>query len=126
MFVLKKHRLIILSLYKFYIEDANGQEVVQLNRKFHIGGMKFKITFNNTAHDGQPVELLLLSGGFFDRSAVITWNGTPVAHVQKKLNAGSFLGKDRYSMDLAPGCDVVLFAAMIVCLDEAYRDADRN
>jgi len=87
--------------------------------------MRFEITFNNTAHDGQPVELLL-SGSLFERTAVITWNGEPVANMRKHFTAGSLVGNDRYSMEVAPGVDMVLFAAVIVCLDEAYRDSESN
>jgi len=93
--------------------------------------MRLKITFKNTAHDGQPVELKL-KGGFWEKSAVITWNDEVVARMRKQSSFTAegifqrFLGRDRYVMEVAPGCDMVLFAAMIVCLDEAYKDSEEK
>lgn len=120
---MRKRKISLLD--KFYLEDANGAEFLQLNRKFSLGRMKFTIVFNNTAGDGAPVELDL-KGSFFDRHADITLNGIMVARITKNITMGSLLiDKDRYQMELAPGCDVVLFAAIVVCLDEAHRDEQR-
>lgn len=136
LFTLRKHRLVILGLTRFYLQtqpqpqspasESPPVEIAQINRKFHIGGLKIHITFNNTAHDGAPVELTM-KGSWFDRTATVTWGDVVVAHVRKNVTMGSLLlGQDRYGIEVAAGCDLVFFGALIVAFDEAYRAKGRG
>lgn len=85
------------------------------------------VTFKN-ASTGQPVTLVL-SGDMFGRSAtIVIENGPPVAQIKRKsLNVSNlFFDKQTYFVDVAPGVDLALIAAVCICLDEIENDQGDN
>lgn len=81
------------------------------------------IHFKNTVADGKDVTLEV-RGSFFDRSADITWNGQPIAKVRRDfMNMREFFGnKQTYGVEVAPGVDLALIAAIVVGLDESQNE----
>lgn len=66
----------------FHGESPAGHDF-EVKGNFSIGSSKSTITFKNAA-DGSPVELRL-KGDWFDRSAHITFNDTPVASINRSF-----------------------------------------
>ena len=89
-----------------------------------VGTSKTLGTFQNTITN-MP-EVLLMKGNFFDTNANITneQTGAVVAQIDRKLfNARELLGgQQTYSVNVAPGMDMALIVAMVVCLDEKRND----
>lgn len=89
----------------------------------NAGGAKLQITFTNAATK-QPV-MLLLKGDMFGRTAdVVVENGPPVAQIKRStMDARNLVfGQQTYFVDVAPGVDVALIAAVCICLDEVMND----
>lgn len=83
--------------------------------------MKVRLT---NASTGQPV-VLIMQGDVFGRSATITIeNGPPVAQIRRNvLDARNILlNRQTYFVDVAPGVDLALIAAICICLDEWKND----
>jgi hypothetical protein len=61
------------------------------------------MSINLRNFDGQELELKL-KGNFFDRNALITWNDTPVARIDKSfLDAGELIfDAQTYYLTVAP------------------------
>ena len=74
-------------------------------------------------------EKLLMAGSFFNKTATITneATGEVVARIDRDFfNANQLLfDRQSYAVTVAPGVDMSLIVAMVVCLDER-RDAREN
>lgn len=82
------------------------------------------VKFTN-ASTGQPVTLVL-KGDMFGRSAtIVVEGGPPVAQIKRKsINARNLImDKQTYFVDVAPGVDLALIAAVCICLDEIENDS---
>ncbi|KAM0751765.1 DUF567-domain-containing protein [Meredithblackwellia eburnea MCA 4105] len=103
-------------------EDATGKEIFTTKKHFGVG-TKMTLTFNNTAHDGQPMELEL-RGDFWGGSADIAINGRPAAQISRDLMnmREIFRDKQTYFVTVAPGVDLALIAAFCVCFDEVKNE----
>ena len=92
----------------------------EVEGKFHLGTSKAVGHFVN-AMNGENVNLLM-HGSFFNKSTTITneSNGQVVAQIDRELfNARQLLGdRQSYAVTVAPGVDIALIVAMVVCLDE--------
>ncbi|CZR54773.1 related to DUF567 domain protein [Phialocephala subalpina] len=113
----------LLSIHKsFYAESPSGQLLFEVKGKFSIGTSKMIATFTNASNKA-PVELLI-KGDWFDRSAVISMNGTTVATIGRSyFNMREiFGGQQTYYVTVAAGVDLSLIAAICVCLDEKENE----
>lgn len=65
-----------------------------------------------------------MKGNWLDTSANITaQNGAIVARIKRKLGGKDILlGKQSYMLQIAPGMDMALMAAMCICLDEKNNE----
>lgn len=81
-----------------------------------------EINFTNKS-DGSPITLHL-KGNWTDRSAEITLNDRPVASIGRSfMNFGQLISdRQTYFVSCAPGVDLVLMAAICVCLDERENE----
>ncbi|KAL6248111.1 hypothetical protein RBB50_004365 [Rhinocladiella similis] len=113
-----------IALHKsFYAVGPNGQEVFQVKGHFSVLSSKSTIHFQNQS-DGSQIELEL-KGDWMDRSATITLAGRPVANISRSfMNVRQIFGnKQTYFVTVAPGVDLVLIAAICVCLDERENES---
>jgi len=87
-----------------------------------VGSSKSEVHFTN-ASNHLPV-VLHVKGDWFDRSANITFNDQPVAHISRSfVNVREVFGdKQSYFVTVAPGVDLTLIAAICVCLDERENE----
>lgn len=114
----------LMSIPKsWYLEDPAGTKFLHIDSHFSVGKAKLDVKFRNAAGDGRDVELKV-RGDFFDRSADLTWNGAPVALIRRQFgNARQiFLDHQTYGVEIAPGADVALIAAIVVSLDESQNE----
>ena len=83
---------------------------------------KSTIHFTN-ASTGQAMELDL-KGDWLDRSAQVTLQGRPVASISRSfMNFGQLVSdRQTYYVSCAPGVDLILMAAICVCLDERENE----
>jgi uncharacterized protein YxjI len=70
----------------------------------------------------------MMKGNFFDTSADITdeaQSGLVVARIDRKILSGKdiFFGQQTYGVQVAPGVDMALVAAMCICIDEKNNEA---
>jgi len=100
----------------------NDEQLFEVKGKFSIGSSKSEVHFTN-ASNNLPV-VLHVKGDWFDRSANITFNDQPVAHVSRSfVNVREVFGdKQTYFVTVAPGVDLTLIAAICVCLDERENE----
>lgn len=75
-----------------------------------------------TSYTGKQ-EQLVMKGKWLDTIAEITdetQGGAVVARMNRKLLSGKdiFFGQQTYGVVVAPGMDMVLVAAMCICLDD--------
>ena len=113
----------MLSIPKsFFGETPDGQEIFKVTGKFSMMSSKSEITFVNAA-DKQPITLHL-KGDWLDRSAEVALNGRPVATISRSfMNFGQLVSdRQTYYVSCAPGVDLVLMAAICVCLDERENE----
>ena len=97
---------------------------MQVKGKFSLLSSKSEINFTNKA-DGASITLDL-KGDWADRSAEVTLGGRPVATISRSfMNFGQLVSdRQTYYVSCAPGVDLVLMAAICVCLDE--RENEKN
>ncbi|KAF1843109.1 uncharacterized protein K460DRAFT_368030 [Cucurbitaria berberidis CBS 394.84] len=108
----------------FKVESVDGGKVVEVKNAWKFIGSKATATF--TSHDGKA-ETLGMKGNFFDTTADITdetQGGIVVARVNRKLFTGKeiFFGQQTYGVQVAPGVDMALIAALCICLDEKNNE----
>jgi uncharacterized protein YxjI len=126
LFTLRKE---IFSFPKsYYAESPAGTKIFEVEGKFHLGGSKAVGHFANAMNGEQ--ENLLMHGSFFNAKTEITneKNGQVVAQIDRQfLNARQFLAdRDTYAVTIAPGVDMALIVAMVVCLDERREQKTGN
>lgn len=109
----------------FAVEDPQGKKLMEVKSSFALLGSKATATFTSS-QTGQE-ESLQMKGNWFDSSADITDNnqgGVVVARIDRKLLSGKdiFFGQQTYAVQIAPGVDMALIAAMCICLDEKNNE----
>ena len=113
----------LLALNKSFIgESPDGRDLFTVKGKFSLMSSKSEISFKNAA-DGAAI-ILTLKGDWLDRSAEVSLNGRPVATISRSfLNFGQLVSdRQTYYVNCAPGVDLVLMAAICVCLDERENE----
>lgn len=111
----------MISIHTTYEgEDANGKDVLKIQKKMSMG-TKLEIKFRNA--NGEKVELDV-KGDFWGGSANITLNDRPVAHISRSLaNVREVqFDKQSYAVQVAPGVDLSMIAAACICLDELKEE----
>ncbi|KAF1834774.1 DUF567-domain-containing protein [Decorospora gaudefroyi] len=110
------------SLY--VVEDASGQRVMEVRSSIKLMGSKATATF--TSKNGKK-ESLTMRGDFFDTQADIldeAQDNLVIARIDRKLLSAKdiFLGQQTYGVQIAPGVDIALVAALCICLDEKNNE----
>ena len=104
----------------YFAESPTGTKIFEVEGKFHLGTSKAVGHFAN-AMSGEK-ENFLMHGSFFNAKTEIVneRNGQVVAQVDREFFNAQQLLADRqsYAVTIAPGVDVALIVAMVVCLDE--------
>ncbi|CAA9958902.1 LOR domain containing protein [Pyrenophora teres f. maculata] len=108
----------------FAVEDPSGAKVMEVKSNFKLFGSKATATF--TSQSGKQ-ESLVMHGNWFDSSADIVdeaQGGLIVARINRKLLSGKdiFFGQQTYGVQIAPGVDMALIAALCICLDEKNNE----
>ncbi|KAJ4361817.1 hypothetical protein N0V83_010758 [Neocucurbitaria cava] len=108
----------------FAAEDPAGNKLLEVKSSFKLMGSKATGTF--TSQNGKQ-EALTMRGNFFDTTADIideTQGGVIVARIDRKILSGKdiFFGQQTYGVQVAPGVDLALIAAMCICLDEKNNE----
>ncbi|RAR08826.1 DUF567-domain-containing protein [Stemphylium lycopersici] len=101
----------------YVVEGADGQKIMEVKSSF-------KPIF--TSANGKQ-ESLVMRGDFFDTQADIideAQNNLVVARIDRKLLSGKdiFFGQQTYGVQIAPGVDMALIAALCICLDEKNNE----
>lgn len=106
----------------FEATNAQGQLLFTVKGKFTLMGSKMGATFRN-AQDGREIEMLC-KGDFFDRKATITVDDKVVAQIGRSfVNVREMFGdKQSYQVNVAPGVDLAMMAAVCICLDEKENE----
>lgn len=115
-----KHLTVFRS---YHAVDAHGHDVFTVKGKLSLGTTNSTCHFKN-ASDGREVELEM-HGDWLDKSASIKFGGEPVAHASRshfQELKQRFSDKHGYFVEVAPGVDLALIAALCVCLDEEYNE----
>ena len=119
--ILKEH----FHLHSTYaVESAGGQKMAEVKSSLKLMGSKATATF--TTHDGKQ-QTLTMRGNWFDTSADIvdeTIGGAVIARIDRKILSGKdiFFGQQTYGVQVAPGVDLALVAALCICLDEKNNE----
>jgi uncharacterized protein YxjI len=103
----------------YYAETSDdGPRLFEVEKTSHWGKTKFSITFPNANAGGQSVSLdYKATSSFKSREGTITWNGTPVAYVERE----SSIKGSRYRLHIAPGVDPFVVAGLVVAIDAYVR-----
>lgn len=115
----------LMHLHTTYVLlDPQGRKFFELRSRFQLFGSKATATFTSPA-TGRP-ESLTMSGNWLDTSANILddSNGRAVARIVRQLFNGRQLlfGQQTYTVEVAPGVDMALIAALCICLDEKNNE----
>ncbi|KAF2434853.1 hypothetical protein EJ08DRAFT_581425, partial [Tothia fuscella] len=113
----------LLSFHKsFKGIGPDGFELFEVKGHFAFLSHKSSVHFTNAA-DGREIELEV-RGDWLDRSATITCGGQPIASIARSFFTVReiFAGKQTYFVQVAPGVDLALVAAICVCLDESENE----
>ncbi|KNG48436.1 duf567 domain-containing protein [Stemphylium lycopersici] len=91
----------------YVVEGADGQKIMEVKSSFK--------------------QSLVMRGDFFDTQADIideAQNNLVVARIDRKLLSGKdiFFGQQTYGVQIAPGVDMALIAALCICLDEKNNE----
>jgi len=107
----------------FAIQNPQGGKILEVKSGFALIGSKATATF--TSLTGEQKELKM-KGNWLDSSADITdgSTGAIVARINRKFLSGRdiLFGQQTYAVQVAPGVDVALVAAMCICLDEKNNE----
>ncbi|KAG9190793.1 hypothetical protein G6011_08881 [Alternaria panax] len=119
--IVKEH----FHLHSTYaVESATGTKIMEVKSSFKLLGSKATATF--TSSNGKQ-EMLTMRGNFFDTRADIldeAQGGLVVARIDRKILSGKdiFFGQQTYGVQIAPGVDMALIAALCICLDEKNNE----
>jgi len=126
LFTIRHHLISIPSSY--YVENPAGERIFEIKGKLHLLTSKAEGIFKNAVAGGRE-EKLLMEGSFFNRHTKITneRDGAVVAEIDRDMiNLRQILAdRQTYAVHVAPGIDIALIVAMVICLDER-RDAKTN
>ncbi|RYN42654.1 hypothetical protein AA0113_g11899 [Alternaria arborescens] len=108
----------------YVVESAKGDKIMEVKSSFKLLGSKATATF--TSSNGKQ-EVLTMRGNFFDTRADIldeAQGGLIVARIDRKILSGKdiFFGQQTYGVQIAPGVDMALIAALCICLDEKNNE----
>ncbi|RYN58450.1 hypothetical protein AA0118_g7204 [Alternaria tenuissima] len=108
----------------YVVESAKGDKIMEVKSSFKLLGSKATATF--TSSNGKQ-EVLTMRGNFFDTQADIldeAQGGLVVARIDRKILSGKdiFFGQQTYGVQIAPGVDMALIAALCICLDEKNNE----
>jgi uncharacterized protein YxjI len=108
----------------YVVESAKGDKIMEVKSSFKLLGSKATATF--TSSNGKQ-EILTMRGNFFDSRADIldeAQGGFVVARIDRKILSGKdiFFGQQTYGVQIAPGVDMALIAALCICLDEKNNE----
>ncbi|CAN9389044.1 unnamed protein product [Alternaria alternata] len=108
----------------YVVESAKGNKIMEVKSSFKLLGSKATATF--TSSNGKQ-EVLTMRGNFFDTQADIldeAQGGLVVARIDRKILSGKdiFFGQQTYGVQIAPGVDMALIAALCICLDEKNNE----
>ncbi|KAI4629515.1 uncharacterized protein J4E87_003779 [Alternaria ethzedia] len=108
----------------YVVESVGGEKIMEVKSSFKLFGSKATATF--TSQNGKQ-ESLTMKGDFFDTQADIldeAQGGLVVARIDRKLLSGKdiFFGQQTYGVQIAPGVDMALIAALCICLDEKNNE----
>lgn len=124
LFTLKKKLVSIHGAYEATAPD--GRVLFEVKGKFKIVGSKMVASFTN-ASDGKPIEITV-KGDWIDRKAqmIVDKTGYVVANVTRHLATlkEAVMDRQTYYVEVAPGVDLVLIAAIAVAFDEQNNDDD--
>ena len=108
----------------FVCENPQGQKFFEVKSSFALFGSKATATFT-TPRTGKA-QVLQMKGNWLDSYADIidTSNNAVVARIDRKLLSGRdiFFGQQTYAVEIAPGVDMALMAAMCIALDEKNNE----
>ena len=108
----------------FVLEDAKGQKIMEVKNAIKLFGSKATASFASSQSGKQ--EALTMKGSWTDFSADITdeaQGGVLVARINRKISGKDlFFGQQTYGVQVAPGVDMALIAAMCICLDEKNNE----
>jgi uncharacterized protein YxjI len=90
-----------------------------------VFGSKATATFTNATN--QKLEALTMRGNFLDTTADIvdeSQGNLVIARIDRKILSGKdlFFGQQTYGVQVAPGVDLALVAALCICLDEKNNE----
>ncbi|KAF1979318.1 hypothetical protein BU23DRAFT_549325 [Bimuria novae-zelandiae CBS 107.79] len=110
----------------FAIEDPQGNKLMEVQSNFKLMGSSAVATFPMNAPENEQHKLKM-KGSFFDTSAEIIdekRGGAVAARINRKILSGKdlFFGQQTYSVQISPGYDQALIAAMCICLDEKNNE----
>lgn len=122
LFSIVKEHLHIHATFK--VEGPNGEVIMMVKNHFKLVGSKATATF--TSQNGRP-ETLIMHGNWFDTTADIVDEAQGdiiVARIDRKLLSSKdvFFGQQTYAVQVAPGVDMALIAALCICLDEKNNE----
>ncbi|KAH7082328.1 tubby C-terminal-like domain-containing protein [Paraphoma chrysanthemicola] len=108
----------------YAVEGADGKKLCEVKSSLALLGSKAKATF--TSQSGKQ-EVLTMKGNWFDTTADIideAQGGLVVARIDRKILSGKdiFFGQQTYGVQVAPGVDLALVAALCICLDEKNNE----
>jgi len=117
----------LLTVHKTFVgrdaQDETRKAIFQLTKNPGLHG-KFEMTFvmHGDNHDvtSHRAVGLLIDQDFWGGSAQITYHDRPIAQITKedKLSINPLLTRHQtYRVDIAPGVDVALIAAVCICMD---------
>lgn len=107
----------------FLMQDPRGKTMVEVKNRSKLIGSKATATF--TSQNGCQ-EVLAIRGKWLRNSAEIineAQGGVVVARIDRKTFSvkNSLFGQQTYGVQIAPGVDMALIAALAICLDEAQE-----
>ncbi|KAI8936661.1 hypothetical protein NX059_007058 [Plenodomus lindquistii] len=122
LFSIVKEHLHIHATFK--VEGPKGETIMMVKNSFKLIGSKARATF--TSQNGRQ-ETLTMRGNWFDTTADIVdeaQGGVIVARINRKiLNSKDIMfGQQTYAVQIAPGVDMALIAALCICLDEKNNE----
>ncbi|KAL1845846.1 hypothetical protein Plec18167_009250 [Paecilomyces lecythidis] len=118
--IVKEH----LHLHATYaVEDTHRKTILEVKSNLTLLGSKATAVF--TSSTGKA-EAFKIKGGWFDHSADIVdeKTGHTVARINRKLLSGRdmIFGQQTYAVEVAPGIDAALIAALCICFDEKNNE----
>ncbi|KAI5467914.1 tubby C-terminal-like domain-containing protein [Mariannaea sp. PMI_226] len=107
----------------YAIADPNGNKIVNIKNDIKLIGSKATATFKSA--DGQE-DSLVMKGNWLDYAAEIhdSKSNALVGRLSRKVFSAKDIIFDQqtYCLEVAPGVDMALMAALCICMDEKNND----